>query len=214
MKEKPSEWIAISDLMAGVMGVVMLLLVVTVLQRQVAEANYNREIERARDKDSLSLETFSKQVDSLLKKASASDLLVFDVRSGRLTLRDSVFKRGSACLTPAAIQAVGALQAQIAAFLNENVSSRIIVEGYTDSIPVKAAVTDLHRFCTVYDDNFTLSAARAREARKALVGTLSASSAGRVVVAGYGDSRLLRGISPEDARNRRVEVSFMLDPTP
>lgn len=35
MKDKPSEWIAISDLMAGVTAVVMLLLVVAVLQKSV-----------------------------------------------------------------------------------------------------------------------------------------------------------------------------------
>ncbi len=38
MKEKPSEWISISDLMAGVMAVVMLMLVVSVLQNKAAEA--------------------------------------------------------------------------------------------------------------------------------------------------------------------------------
>lgn len=211
MKDKPSEWIAISDLMAGVLAVVMLLLVVTVLQKSAAEAKYRSEVEREKGKERESLETFSRTMEQLLKRTSTSNLMIFDVSSGRLTLRDGVFERGSACLTPAALQAVDAVQAQVASFLNDNTNSRILVEGYTDSVPVKSAVIDLHRFCTVYDDNFTLSAARAREARKALVGSLAGSSAGRIIVAGYGDSRLLPGIPAEDSRNRRVEVRFILD---
>lgn len=37
MKDKPNEWVAISDLMAGVLAVVMLMLAVVVLQRQFAD---------------------------------------------------------------------------------------------------------------------------------------------------------------------------------
>jgi len=37
MKDKPNEWVSISDLMAGVMAVVMLMLVLSVLQNKVAE---------------------------------------------------------------------------------------------------------------------------------------------------------------------------------
>ena len=33
MKDKPNEWVSISDLMAGVMAVVMLLLVMSILQK-------------------------------------------------------------------------------------------------------------------------------------------------------------------------------------
>jgi chemotaxis protein MotB len=36
MKDKPSEWIAISDLWAGVMAVVMLFLVLEVLQKSAS----------------------------------------------------------------------------------------------------------------------------------------------------------------------------------
>jgi len=44
MKDKPSEWVAISDLMAGVLAVVMLLLVVSVLQKAVSELRYQGEL--------------------------------------------------------------------------------------------------------------------------------------------------------------------------
>ncbi|MGT9846527.1 OmpA/MotB family protein, partial [Pseudomonas aeruginosa] len=56
--------------------------------------------------------------------------------------------------------------------------------------------------------NFTLSAARAREARKLLIQALNEEQAKRVIVAGYGDSHPLEGKDPGDARNRRVEIQL------
>lgn len=53
-------------------------------------------------------------------------------------------------------------------------------------------------------------AARAREARKLIVGELNPNMARRVIVAGYGDSQPISGIPPEDARQRRIEVRFVL----
>ncbi|MEN9502435.1 MAG: hypothetical protein RI964_1720 [Pseudomonadota bacterium] len=90
-------------------------------------------------------------------------------------------------------------------------NTSILVEGHTDNAVVNAPVIDYKRFCTVYDDNFTLSAARAREARKFLLGTLDVDTARRIVVAGYGDSRPLPAIDPSDAKNRRVEVQFLME---
>ncbi|WP_229483166.1 OmpA/MotB family protein [Massilia horti] len=72
------------------------------------------------------------------------------------------------------------------------------MEGHTDNQPVKAPVTDYRTFCTVYHDNFTLSAARAREARKLLIGHSGLEAAKRVVVAGYGDSHPISGLAPND----------------
>ena len=83
------------------------------------------------------------------------------------------------------------------------------MEGHTDNIPVSQPVTDFQRFCTVYDDNYTLSAARAREARRLLIGNLDDTIAKRVIVAGYGDSQPINGLSPESSANRRVEVRFV-----
>ncbi len=92
-------------------------------------------------------------------------------------------------------------------FINEGGTKE---QGYTDSLPVNQPVTDFKKFCAVYDDNYTLSAARAREARKLLIGQLSELSSKRVIVAGYGDSHPLANISESDGRNRRVEIVFLL----
>lgn len=211
MKEKPSEWIAISDLMAGVMAVVMLLLVLAVLQKSASDLRYQEELAKAKVGKDDPVAKIMQTMGELLTKRGVDELMTLDRRTNRLTLRDGVFERGSACLTVEARTAVEAVQGQLAHFLVDNPSARMLVEGYTDNLPVKRPVVDYQRFCTVYDDNFTLSAARAREARRALIGALDAETARRIVVAGYGDSRPLIGLSPADSKNRRVEVQFLLD---
>lgn len=210
MKEKPSEWIAISDLMAGVMAVVMLLLVLTVLQKSVSEIRYQEELAQATNSRNGAINAVMDSLSETIKSQNKGELMALDSRTNRLTLRDGVFERGSACLTQEAKETISAVQAQFAQFL-KSPKTRILVEGYTDNIPVRQPVVDYRKFCTVYDDNFTLSAARAREARKALVGALDGVAAQRVVVAGYGESRPLPNIPSSDSRNRRVEVQFILD---
>ena len=186
MKDKPSEWIAISDLMAGVMAVVMLLLVVSVLQKSMSERRYQEELAKTKGSMNDPIVKVTQALSEMLSKPGATELMALDQKTNRLTLRDGVFTRGSACLTSEARAAVEAVQGQLAQFLRSSPKARILVEGYTDNLPVKQPVTDYQRFCTVYDDNFTLSAARAREARRALVGTLDDQALKRIVVAGYG----------------------------
>lgn len=211
MKEKPSEWIAISDLMAGVMAVMMLLLVLAIMQKGASELKYKQELEKSKELAHDPLAEISKNIATILKNAKANNLIEIDLPRSRLTLRDSVFEKGSACLTEEAREAVASVQTQLASFLKDHLQSKILVEGYTDNLPVKNPVTDYRRFCTVYDDNYTLSAARAREARKAIVGHLDENTARRIIVAGYGDSSPLPGVDPADARNRRVEVQLALN---
>ncbi len=214
MKNKPSEWIAIADLMSGVMAVVMLLLVLAVLQQGASELRHQEELTAAKGRPGRidPLAQVMQGLSQTIRQRGDMELMALDTRTSRLTLRDSVFERGSACLTAEAQAAVEAVRAQVAGFMVNNHKARIVVEGYTDNIPVRQPVTDYRRFCTVYDDNFTLSAARAREARRALIGTAFGENvAKRIVVAGYGDSRPLEGLGAGDARNRRVEVQFSLD---
>ena len=210
MKEKPSEWIAISDLMAGVMAVMMLLLVLAIMQKGASELKYKLELEQSKVQRVDPLKDISLKIKKILNTGNANELIEMDLAHSRLTLRDSVFQKGSACLTEEAKIAVQSVQQQLESFLKEHERSKILVEGYTDNLPVNHPVTDFRRFCTVYDDNYTLSAARARDARKAIVGNMDEATARRIIVAGYGDSSPLPGIDPADARNRRVEVQLTL----
>ena len=136
--------------------------------------------------------------------------MAVDAETGTVTLKERAFRRGSACTEPEAKAAFARVEGQIADYLQQFGSGRIYVEeGHTDDKPVKVPVTDYKTYCTVYDDNFTLSAARAREARLLLIGRAVNEAARRVIVAGYGDSQPLQDMDPGDERNRRVELRFV-----
>lgn len=211
MKDKPSEWIAISDLMAGVMAVVMLMLVISVIQKNASEIAYKEALAKAQGAKNNPITEVMQTLNNMLQKQSTTEYITLDTQANRMTLRDGVFERGSACLKPEARLAVESVQKYLADFLLKTPKARIFVEGYSDNLAVKNPVVDYKRFCTVYDDNFTLSAARAREARKYLIGSLDTAAARRIVVAGYGDSKPLPNINPADPKNRRVEVLFTME---
>ena len=209
MKEKPSEWVSISDLMAGVMAVVMLLLVVSVLQNQFAELKRQEEKNQSAVTEQEKVTGLLQEMKAALDEQGDTGLVSFDLTGNKMTLGDKMFARGSACLTEEAQRQLRLVSPRIAKFFESSGQAQVLVEGHTDNIQVSRPVTDFAKFCTVYDDNFTLSAARAREARKLLIETLEATHAKRVIVAGYGDSQPLPNLDPADEHNRRVEVQFI-----
>lgn len=208
MKEKASEWVSISDLMAGVMAVVMLLLVMSVLQKTYAELKHQQELAQGGAAQQQRIEQMLNDLHQSVQEQGAGNLMVFDATEGKITLKDNIFEKGSACITPVAARVFKNIDTKIADFLEHNPKATIYIEGHTDSAPVGSPVTDYQRFCAVYDDNFILSAARAREARKLLAAELNTEQAKRVIVAGFGDSHLIAGLDAHDARHRRVEIQF------
>jgi len=208
MKDKPIEWIVIADLMSGVVAVVMLMLVVSVVQKQAADREHRAAMMQGAEAQRRNAATVLEQMKAAFARQGASGLVAIDAAAGKLILLEGAFKRGSACIEPQAKAAFAQFEDGIAAYLSEVEGGQNYVEGHTDNRPVKAPVTDIRGFCTVYDDNFTLSAARAREARALLIGHGGAKVARRVIVAGYGDSRPLPGVAPDDDSNRRVELRF------
>ncbi|WP_416422362.1 OmpA family protein [Pseudomonas sp. App30] len=214
MKEKPNEWVSISDLMAGVMAVVMLLLVLSVLQNKFAALKREQEKAQGAQTEQQRVVDMLKSMQSTMDDEGESGLVSFDLTGSKITLRDRIFARGSACVTDEARHALSSLGPKIAEFVNGSAQAQVFVEGHTDNVQVSRPVTDYSKFCTVYDDNFTLSAARAREARKLLIALLDEQQAKRVIVAGFGDSQPLPGLEPGDEKNRRVEVQFLTRPAP
>ena len=193
------------------MAVVMLMLVVSILQKNASEIAYKEELAKVKGTKNDPITRILKTLNAKIDLQSTAEFISIDMRTNRMTLRDGVFERGSACLKTEARIAVESVQKYLESFLNENPKAYIFVEGYTDNVPVKTPVLDYQRFCTVYDDNFTLSAARAREARRYLIGNLNNTAAQRIVVAGYGESKPLFGVDPSDQKNRRVEVLFTIE---
>ncbi len=214
MKEKPNEWVSISDLMAGVMAVVMLLLVLSVLQNKFAALKREQEKAQGAQTEQQRVVDMLKSMQNTMDDEGESGLVSFDLTGSKITLRDRIFARGSACVTDEARHALSSLGPKVAEFVNGSAQAQVFVEGHTDNVQVSRPVTDYSKFCTVYDDNFTLSAARAREARKLLIAMLDEQQAKRVIVAGFGDSQPLPGLEPSDEKNRRVEVQFLTRPAP
>lgn len=211
MKDKQSEWIAISDLMSGVMAVVMLLLVVSVLQKSVTEAK--QEIEKSQGyeaKRSVVVETL-KGIKAGLEGSGGGGLVSFDMLSLKMTLPDKLFSRSSACIPLVQKSRFSPISSSLRVLLEKNLDVTVYVNGYTDNVAVAKPVIDFERFCAVYDDNYTLSAARAREVRKLLASKFPKALAKRIIVAGYGDSRPLPGVALDSAENRRVEIRLSID---
>ena len=74
MKEKPSEWIAISDLMAGVMAVMMLLLVLAIMQKGASELKYKQELEQSKSHLEDPLKKISQNIKNILNSGNANAL--------------------------------------------------------------------------------------------------------------------------------------------
>ncbi|NUU02605.1 OmpA/MotB family protein [Herbaspirillum robiniae] len=229
MKHKSSEWIVVANLMSGVVAVVIAMCAVGLAQTRVAGAALPGEAAKPPKTEAPAPAAASETVQSVrlveapreevasilgevksaLTQSGAARFVSVDADSGKITLKEGAFRRGSACIEPEAKEAFAKVEGRIADYLTQFQSGRIYVEGHTDNKPVKAPVTDYRAFCTVYDDNFTLSAARAREARSLLIGRAGGEASRRVIVAGYGDSQPLPGVDPGDERNRRVELRFV-----
>ncbi|MNC29983.1 flagellar motor protein MotB [compost metagenome] len=214
MKDKPNEWVSIADLMAGVMAVVMLLLVMAVLQKSYSDLKYQQEQAQSSASQRQKVEQLLGALQDSLNSTAGASLVALDLGAQKLTLRDGVFGRGSACITEQSREAFQSIEAAVTQFLAQFRGAQVYIEGHTDNLPVLRPVTNFEANCTVYDDNFTLSAARAREARKLIVGNLDSVTARRVVVAGYGDSQPIPGIAPEDAQQRRIEVRWITPEEP
>ncbi len=201
MSEQPNPFVSISDLMAGTMAVVMLLLVVTVVKmsvmRQVAEAEKREGVE----------ETL-RMIDQKLKETDIESVSVDSV----ITLNDQAFERGSACLS-SKVESV--LKQQIAPILSEAIRGHdniwVQFEGHTDAVNVYGVSTNLAKKCAVFDDNYSLSAGRAREARKAVLSSVQGdtSISRRISVVGYGPDQLKNAVDPNAAENRRVEIRLV-----
>lgn len=201
MKDKPSEWISISDLMAGIMAVIMLLLIMSELKQQAMK--YKLQYERKQKV----MQVFE-VMNTKLQKLDIANLATFDTVSNKIIFKDAIFEKGSAKLTEPIKKAFSEVKYYIVDLLKKDSTVVISVDGHTDDDPVKSIVTDYNKYGAVYDDNYTLSAARAREARKILIGDLPKELSDRVIVAGYGSTRLLDKNNPLSAVNRRVEISI------
>lgn len=236
MRSHQEHWISFSDLMAGVVAVMVLLFVMSNVRGALTTAiaqereRVAQEHERQARADAIATRNRerTRQRQEGAEIAALFDELRRDTGGGvlegavdlvpaerRVRLQDAVFGLGSACLTPSARNVLQRWATRrFRPFLERHPDARLAIEGHTDARPL--AVNDStftyragsrqNNRCALFDDNFTLSAARAREARQAMVANWPLPIAERIIVAGYGSSRPRQGVAPEDARHRRVEI--------
>ena len=199
MKANPV--VSISDLMAGVTAAVMLLLVVAVFQSAIVQAD-----NEAKKKQGVE-NAIAEIKNSLAEKTEG--VIVSD---SVITLADYSFERGSACLNED-VEAVlkNTIAPILAKKLKEYPNISIQIEGHSDAAKVGKISTNIQKSCALFDDNYSLSAGRAREARKAVLNAVQddPSISRRIAVVGFGPDRLINPKKPMAAENRRVEIRLI-----
>lgn len=187
-------WAVFGDLMAGLLGAFVLILVgVLVLQIDLANS-LRQEVEKRQE---------AEQRRMSLEKALAGPLASGRVTlsNGRIGISGSVlFATGSAELRPEGRQLLTSLVQPLRVYLRER-DEMLMVSGFTDNIPLRSGGGQ--RFA----DNLELSAQRALTVTRALAEEGMPSS--QVFAAAFGAEQPVADNADEKGRaqNRRVEMA-------
>jgi chemotaxis protein MotB len=167
------------------------------LTQKELEAEQRRlwELRRLLDQQRQQVEALRKKMADALVGFNASELQVF-TKNGRVyvSLQENLlFPSGSAAVNAKGKEALGTL-AQV---LNSNPDINVVVEGHTDSIPIRGR----------YEDNWALSTARAASIVRVLTGTYQLNPT-RVTASGrsWFDPVDINYTAEGRQRNRRTEI--------
>ena len=204
---------SVSDLMVGVLFVFIIMVVI--LSQRVEEAESG-------PKNSDPLESAVKTIGNKIQQAGVP--VVVDPASGVIILpADTLFPKGLADLNPGGIEALGKAKVALDGILpcyiyseraqrfncpanpNQVEIETILIEGHTDSTPLQRGIyTNWHlgldRARAVYDVITVGSMHNFKNERKLDV----------VGVSSYADKRPNKEDPKDDAKNRRVELRFVL----
>ncbi|HWJ25450.1 MAG TPA: flagellar motor protein MotB, partial [Flavisolibacter sp.] len=165
-------------------------------QKQL-EAEQKRlwDMRKLLDQQRQAVESLRKKMSDALVGFNSNELQVF-VKNGRVyvSLQESLlFPSGSAVVNPKGKQALGTL-AQV---LNANPDINVVVEGHTDSIPIRGK----------YEDNWALSVARATSIVRLLTNTYKVDPV-RVTASGRSSFEPVDSNETPEGRqkNRRSEI--------
>lgn len=186
-------WAIFGDLMAGLVGVFVLILVwVLGYQLQLTQ--------------SLEEEVSKRQVEEQ-RRMKLEQALAGPLASGRITLRDGkigisgsvLFSLNSAALQREGREVLRSLVAPLQVYLGER-EELLMVSGFTDDLPIQSGN---NRF----DDNWELSAQRALTVTRALIE--EGMDPTIVFAAAFGAQQPVATNTDEDgrSRNRRVEMA-------
>lgn len=191
--QPPPIWAIFGDLMSGLLGVFVLLLVWTIGYQVELSQSLQNEINKRKAEE---------QRRMALEKALAGPLA-----EGRVTLRDGrigisgsvLFSLNSDQLQPEGRQLLKSLVAPLIVYLGER-NEILMISGFTDNLPISA---DNRQF----DDNWDLSAQRALTVTRALIEDGMPSTL--VFAAAFGEHQPVADNTSEEmrSRNRRVEIA-------
>jgi flagellar motor protein MotB len=186
-------WAIFGDLMAGLVGVFVLILVwVLGYQLQLTQ--------------SLEEEVSKRQVEEQ-RRMELEQALAGPLASGRVTLRDGkigisgsvLFSLNSAALQREGREVLRSLVAPLQVYLGER-DELLMVSGFTDDLPIQSGNDR-------FDDNWELSAQRALTVTRALIE--EGMDPAIVFAAAFGAQQPVATNTDEDgrSRNRRVEMA-------
>ena len=186
-------WTAFGDLMAGLLGAFVLVLVGVLLTQVDLVSSLQAEVEKRRVEE---------QRRIALEKALAIPLATGRVTlsNGRIGISGNVlFALNSDQLRPEGRQLLKTLVQPLKLYLGER-GEMLMVSGFTDDQPITGSKRR-------YDDNLELSAQRALTVTRALIGEGMPSS--QVFAAAFGAEQPVASNSQDKGRalNRRVEIA-------
>jgi len=187
-------WAVFGDLMAGLLGAFVLILVGMLVVQMDLVSNLEKEVQRRQQEE---------QRRMALEKALAIPLANgrVTVSNGRIGISGSVlFATASDQLRPEGRQLLQSLVPPLRVYLGER-DEMLMVSGFTDSKPLKDQRNA--RFA----DNLELSAQRALTVTRALMD--EGLPTGQVFAAAFGAEQPVASNDSEDgrSRNRRVEIA-------
>ncbi|WOJ98531.1 OmpA family protein [Congregibacter brevis] len=189
----PPIWAIFGDLMTGLVGVFVLILVWTLgFQLELAKNLENAEAERERE---------------LARRQVLEQALAGPLSSGRITISDGrigisgsvLFALNSDRLQDEGRDLLAVLAEPLDVFLEEN-DQLLMISGFTDDLPIQSGNLS-------FADNWELSAQRALTVTRELVA--AGLPADRVFAAAFGDQQPVAPNLDESGRalNRRVEMA-------
>ena len=193
MEQTAPVWAVFGDLMAGLLGAFVLVLVGMVLVQMDLVTSLKQEVEKRQQEE---------RRREALEKALAIPLASgrVTVRNGRIGISGSVlFAAGSDELSSEGRQLLKSLVQPLKVYLGER-DEMLMVSGFTDN-------TQMRGKKAAFDDNLELSAQRALTVTRALIA--EGMPAAQVFAAAFGAQQPVASNADEQGRaqNRRVEMA-------
>ena len=191
MQVRRNPWITVADLLSSVVLILLLLYVLAVIIPQLTQENRQRDM--------------MLKIDNALKEYKENGQVEVHLDTGTLEFTSITFDSGSAELSPATNALVDDLSKLLIEYMRSEPMMAILIEGHTDP----AVVSEVRNKGGYFADNVQLSTLRAANVRAALLKSLGSDFAGRIGVAGYGETRLKNKDNPLSPENRRIEIRIL-----